>query len=67
MRLIDALSVFGTQQRLADALNIKQGAISSWNREKIPLARALQVEKLTKGKLKADLSLYVNPPRQVAQ
>ena len=34
---------------LADALGIKQGSMSSWKRDRIPLARALQVEKLTRG------------------
>lgn len=67
MRLSDAVSYFGTQQKLADALQIKQGAISSWNRDRIPMARALQIERLTDGKLHADLSLYVRPSKQPAQ
>lgn len=58
MRLNDAVSHFGTQQKLAEALGIKQGSISSWDRELIPLARALQIEKLTRGVLKTDLSAY---------
>lgn len=67
MRLDEAVSHFGTQQKLADALGIKQGSISSWDRDVIPLARALQIEKITKGKLKADLGLYCGPRRQAAQ
>lgn len=67
MRLSDAVSHFGTQQNLAEALGIKQGSISSWDRELIPLARALQVEKITRGVLKADLSLYASPRQQAAQ
>lgn len=67
MKLSDAVSYFGTQQKLADALNIKQGAISSWNRERIPFARALQVEKLTRGALTVDESQYVNPSKSPAQ
>jgi DNA-binding transcriptional regulator YdaS (Cro superfamily) len=67
MRLSDAVSYFGTQQKLADALQIKQGAISSWDEDKIPMARALQIEKITEGKLKADLSLYVRPSKQASQ
>lgn len=67
MRLLDAVSHFGTQERLAKALGIQQGSISSWDRELIPLARALQVEKLTHGKLKADLSAYVGRRKAPAQ
>lgn len=64
MRLSDALSHFGTQQKLANALGMSQGSISSWDREKIPLARALQVEKLTKGRLRVDMTLYRRQPSQ---
>jgi DNA-binding transcriptional regulator YdaS (Cro superfamily) len=67
MRLQDALSHFGTQQKLAEALNIKQGSISSWDRERIPLARALQVERLTQGRVKVDMTIYVKSPRAPAQ
>jgi DNA-binding transcriptional regulator YdaS (Cro superfamily) len=67
MRLSDAVSYFGTQQKLANAIGIKQGAISSWKKERIPLARALQIEKITHGKLKADLSLYHGSSRQPSQ
>lgn len=67
MRLLDAVSHFGTQERLAKALGIEQGSISSWNRELIPLARALQVEKITKGKLKADLSAYTAKKRRLRE
>jgi DNA-binding transcriptional regulator YdaS (Cro superfamily) len=64
MRLSDAVSHFGTQQKLAEALGMSQGSISSWDREKIPFARALQVEKLTKGRLRVDMTLYRRQPSQ---
>jgi hypothetical protein len=64
MKLSDAVSHFGTQQKLADALGIQQGSISSWNRKQIPMARALQIERLTGGKLKTDLSKYRRQPSQ---
>jgi DNA-binding transcriptional regulator YdaS (Cro superfamily) len=67
MRLQDALSHFGTQQKLAEALNIKQGSISSWDRDRIPLARALQVERLTQGRVKVDMTIYVKSRRAPAQ
>lgn len=67
MRLQDALSHFGTQQKLAEALGMKQGSISSWDRERIPLARALQVEKLTRGQLRVDMALYSRIRRQPGQ
>lgn len=60
MRKEVAVNYFGTQQKLADALGMTQGAMCSWNPERIPLARALQLEKITKGKLKVDLALYAN-------
>lgn len=58
MRLQDAVSYFGSQNKLAEALGMSQGSMSSWDRDRIPLARALQVEKLTRGKLKVDMGLY---------
>ena len=64
MRLQDAVSYFGSQNKMAAALGMKQGSISSWDRERIPLARALQVEKLSRGKLKADLSMYAHNMRR---
>ena len=64
MRLQDAVSYFGSQNKLAEALGMSQGSMSSWKRERIPLARALQVEKLTRGKLKVDMTLYAHKARQ---
>lgn len=62
MRKTDVLSHFGTQQRVAEALTaagyrISQRGVSGWG-EIIPLSRAVVVEKVTKGKLKVDLSMY---------
>lgn len=67
MRKADAVAYFETQQKLADALGISQGSMSSWNPERIPLARALQVEKLTDGALRVDMTLYTPNKRQPAQ
>lgn len=57
MKKTDVLSHFGTQQKVADALGISQRAVSGWD-EVIPMGRALQIEKVTRGRLKADLSVY---------
>lgn len=67
MKLSDAVSHYGSQQKLANALGIKQGSISSWDRDAIPFARALQLEKLTRGRLKVDMTLYVQVKRQPSQ
>jgi DNA-binding transcriptional regulator YdaS (Cro superfamily) len=49
-----AIQFFGTQQKLAEALGIKQHTISgSWS-DRPPALRQLQIERITKGKLKAD-------------
>jgi transcriptional repressor of cell division inhibition gene dicB len=66
MKLSDAVSHFGTQQKLAEALGMSQGSISSWDRDRIPLARALQVEKITKGRLRVDMGLYLHQSRRQA-
>lgn len=42
----------GTQESLAKALGIERAAVTMW-RGKFPLARAYQIEVLTKGKFKA--------------
>lgn len=67
MDKLAAVNHFGTQQKLAEALGISQGSMSSWNPDRIPLARALQIEKLTKGKLRVDMSVYRHSGRQAAQ
>lgn len=53
MKTKEAVEYFGTQQAVADALGIEQPAISLWGEIPPPL-RQLQLEILTKGKLKAD-------------
>ena len=57
MHKSEAVSYFGTQKKLADALGIKQGSVSGW-KDLVPIGRALQLEKLTRRRLKVDLSLY---------
>ena len=57
MRKSDAIVHFGSQQKLADALDIKQGSVSGWG-ELVPLGRAFIIERITGGKLKVDVSLY---------
>ena len=43
----------GTQDALAKALNMTQGSVSLWG-EYPPAIRQIQIEKLTKGRLKAE-------------
>jgi hypothetical protein len=62
MRKTDVLSHFGTQQKVAEALTaagyrISQRGVSGWG-DIIPLNRAVIVQKITRGKLKVDLSMY---------
>jgi len=56
----EVIKHFGNAANVARALDISRAAVSSWP-EDIPLLRQLQLEKLTKGKLKAD-----NPLSSVA-
>ncbi len=57
MHKSEAVSHFGSQRKLADALGISQASVSEWG-ELIPMGRALQIEKITRGRLKVDLSIY---------
>lgn len=52
----DAIEHFGTQVKLADALGIKQPAVSAWNKV-IPPAYQYQLEIITAGALRVDEQL----------
>ena len=49
----EAVKHYGTQQKLADALGIKQGSVSGWG-DRPPVLRQLQLQRITNGKLKAE-------------
>lgn len=51
----EAVAFFGSQLKLAKRLGITQGSVSLWAGG-IPPLRQLQIERLTKGKLRADRS-----------
>jgi DNA-binding transcriptional regulator YdaS (Cro superfamily) len=53
----DAISYFGTQQKLAAAIGRAESTVSEWD-EVVPLAAAALIEKVTRGKRKVDYSLY---------
>ncbi|BCL70549.1 Regulatory protein cro [Vibrio nigripulchritudo SFn27] len=53
----EAVDHFGNALTLAKALKITSGAISLWG-EIIPEKQALKLDRLTKGSLKYDPSLY---------
>lgn len=53
MTKTEAIEYFGNAAKIARALQLSRAAISSWP-EEIPLLRQMQLEKLTKGRLKAD-------------
>lgn len=58
MRRDEVIAHFGTQMKVAEALGITStSTVSEWG-ELIPLKRAIQVERLTKKKLKVNYSLY---------
>lgn len=53
MRKEEAISFYGSQSALARALGIAQASVAGWA-DYPPGGRQLQIEKLTKGKLKAE-------------
>ena len=52
MKKHDAITYFGTQQALAEAIGVTSAAIAQWGDE-VPPLRQLQIQQLTLGKLKA--------------
>jgi DNA-binding transcriptional regulator YdaS (Cro superfamily) len=58
MKLKQALDVFGTQYKIAKALDINESAVARWNKRRIPMARAWQLHMLSSGKLPFDPTAY---------
>lgn len=54
---------YGTQRAVALALGVSFQAVSNWS-DLIPKGAALELEKLTNGALKCDLSLYKGRKRK---
>ena len=61
----DAIKFFGTQVKLAAVLGITQHAISGWGDNPPPL-RQLQIEKASRGALKAQSSILGGVRKQKA-
>ncbi|MBY7733461.1 Cro/CI family transcriptional regulator [Francisella philomiragia] len=56
MTINQVIKYFGTKAEVARVLKIKPSAVSHWVRDnEVPPARQLQIQKITKGKLKAGL------------
>lgn len=53
MRTEDVIRHFRTQSAVADALGIRQSSVAEWG-EYPPPARQLQIQKKTRGQLKAE-------------
>lgn len=49
----DVIKHFRGVSKVAEALNIRSQSVSQWP-EQIPPLRAMQIERITKGELKAD-------------
>ncbi|EFQ8337995.1 hypothetical protein HZV21_005093 [Salmonella enterica] len=54
---------FGGVCKTAEALGIRHSSVCQWS-EIIPKGAALELEKITNGALKCDLSVYKNRPRK---
>ena len=57
MKKIDVIDHFGSQVAVKEVLGINKSSVSQWS-EIIPEKQALRLEKITKGVLKYDPSLY---------
>jgi DNA-binding transcriptional regulator YdaS (Cro superfamily) len=57
MKKTEAIEFFGSKIKLAKALGVAPSAVTQWG-ETIPQLRAFQIERLTKGKLKAKVLDY---------
>ncbi|HBM3085062.1 Cro/CI family transcriptional regulator [Klebsiella michiganensis] len=57
---------YGSQRAVAEVLGVSDQSISAW-REIIPERAALKLERITKGSLKYDASLYVGRRQHPAE
>jgi DNA-binding transcriptional regulator YdaS (Cro superfamily) len=58
MRKSEAVKFFGTQWALARALGLTQSTVAEWAEEGIPGLRQLQIQYLTRGKLRASADVF---------
>ncbi|EGN1928408.1 hypothetical protein IR671_002391 [Salmonella enterica] len=63
MNKSSVVSFFTSQRKIALVLGISEQAVSLWG-ELIPKGAALELEKITNGALKCDLSLYKGRQRK---
>lgn len=63
----EAVEAFGTQVLLAKALDMTQGSVAAWKH--VPPLRQLQIEALTKGRLKAgpECDMFRVPARKASK
>jgi len=59
-----AISHYGTQQKLADELEISQSTVSEWGKV-VPLGYAFTIWLVSKKKIPVDLALYPKLPAKV--
>jgi predicted transcriptional regulator len=59
MTTSDAISLYRTQEKLAHALGITQAAVAMWG-EYPPARRQMQLERITRGRLRAEPEVF-NP------
>lgn len=61
MRKSDAVSLYGSQSKLGEALGVAQSTIGGWG-EVVPLPWAVILERAHRRRLRVDLSLYEKVP-----
>ena len=61
----EAISHYGTQVKLAAALGISQSAVAEWG-EHPPSLRQIQIERMTRGRLRAEPDVFTKKRKQAA-
>lgn len=61
----EAIRHYGTQVKLAAALGIYQSSVSEWG-DHPPAARQFQIERLTRGRLKAEANVFDRKRKKAA-
>lgn len=52
-KLNEAIEHFGTATELAGKLGVNKMAITNWKKRGVPMTRAIEIEKLSNGQIKA--------------